>query len=95
MKAGLAIGGLLFCVNGYYAYSFFIGSFLITEKVENTTYDRPYTSGDIISCFLGVIYGMAYLGMAPPLFKALSEGRISGKMAYDTILRHPKIPIDN
>jgi hypothetical protein len=32
-----------------------------------------------------VIYGMAYLGMTTPNFKALTEGKIAGKMAFDII----------
>lgn len=89
IKAGIAIGGLLFCVNGYYAYSFFIGSYLITDQQWNDNQGREYTSGDILACFLGVVYGMAYIGMSTPIFKAISEGKISGKMAYDIILRRP------
>ena len=38
---------------------------------------------------------MVYLGMATPNFKALTEGKIAGKLAYDTILRKPEIPLDD
>ena len=92
--AGMAFGGLIFCVNGYYAYSFFIGSYMITEGVENKTYNRPYSAGDIMSCFIGVIYGMVHFGLAAPIVKALSEGRVAGKLAYDIIMRKSRIDID-
>ena len=32
--------------------------------------------------------------MAAPNFKALTEGRVAGKMAYDIIERVPSIPLD-
>jgi hypothetical protein len=64
-----------------------IGSYLVTEEIINDNSGIVYTGGDIISCFFGVIYGMAYIGMTTPNFKALTEGRVAGKMAYDIIQR--------
>ncbi len=48
-----------------------------------------------MACFLGLVYGIFSLGLATPNFKALSEGRIAGKMAYEVIDRKPKINLDD
>ncbi len=80
---------------GYYSYSFFVGSFMVTDQVRNGNFDRNYTSGDIMACFLGLVYGIFSLGLATPNFKALTEGRVAGKMAYDIIERTPTIKLDD
>jgi ATP-binding cassette subfamily B (MDR/TAP) protein 1 len=54
-----------------------------------------YTSGDILACFFGVVFGVFSLGMATPNIKAITEGRVAGKVAYDIIERVPKIKMDN
>ena len=83
----LCIGGFFATLYGYYCYSFFVGSYMITAKRTNTNSGKDYSSGDIMACFLGLVYGIFSLGLATPNFKALSEGRIAGKMAYDIIDR--------
>ena len=60
---------IIFCgTNLYYSYSMYIGSFFVTNKTWNSNDDRDYNSGDVISCFLALVYGMAYLGFAIPNF---------------------------
>jgi ATP-binding cassette subfamily B (MDR/TAP) protein 1 len=63
--------------------------------VENDNSGKLYTSGDILSCFLGIVYGAFSLGLAAPNFKAITEGRVAGKMAYDIIERIPAIPLND
>lgn len=89
------MGGFFFSIYGYYSYSFYVGSYFITKKVPNLNDESIYTGGDIISCFLGVIYGIMSLGTASPNFKAITEGRVAGKLAYDIIDRAPKILLDD
>lgn len=48
-----------------------------------------------MACFLGLVFGIFSLGLATPNFKALTEGRVAGKMAYDIIERVPKIKLDD
>ena len=48
-----------------------------------------------MACFLGLVYGIFSLGLATPNFKALTEGRVAGKMAYDIIERVPTIKLDD
>lgn len=84
-----------FVMFGYYAYAFYTGSFLITEQVKNSNFGELYTSGDILSCFFGILFGVFSLGMAAPNIKTVTEGRIAGKTAYEIIEREPKIKIDD
>lgn len=85
----------MFVMFGYYAYAFYTGSLLITTGVINSNTGLAYTSGDIISCFFGIVFGVFSLGMATPNIKAITEGRVAGKMAYDIIERVPEILIDD
>lgn len=68
---------------------------MVTKEVTNTNSGKFYSSGDIISCFLGVVYGIFSIGFATPNLKALTEGRVAGKMAFDVIERRPAIPLDD
>lgn len=76
---------------GIYAYAFYLGSVWIYYDIYNSTYGKAYTAGDVLSCFFGVIFGMFSLGMAAPNLKAVAEGRVAGKMAFDIIDRKPAI----
>lgn len=38
---------------------------------------------------------MMSMGMATPNIKAVTEGRVAGKMAYDIIERNPQIDSDS
>lgn len=76
---------------GTYAYSFYMGSVWIYKGFWNDTYGRTYSAGDILSCFFGVVFGMLSVGMAAPNIKAVTEGRVAGKLAFDIIDRQPAI----
>lgn len=76
---------------GTYAYSFYLGSVWIYKGFPNHTFDRPYSAGDILSCFFGVIFGMFSVGLATPNIKAVTEGKVAGKLAFDIIDRKPQI----
>lgn len=80
---------------GTYAYSFYLGSVWIYYDIWNNTYSRTYSAGDILCCFFGVIFGMFSVGMATPNMKAVAEGRVAGKLAFDIIDRRPNIDQDN
>jgi hypothetical protein len=62
--------------------------------VPNWNSGKDYSSGDIMACFLGIVYGAFSLGLAAPNFKSLTEGKVAGKMAYDIIERVPEININ-
>lgn len=89
--AGLFMGSIFMV----YAFAFYMGSVWIYKGIYNHTYHRVYSSGDILSCFFGVVFGMFSVGMAIPNIKAITEGKVAGKMAFDIIDRIPKIDQDD
>lgn len=95
MSGGFAFGFLWFVIFGGYSYALYVGSWFIQERIFNYTYDQPYRAGDIMTCFFGVIFGMFNLGMIGPSMKAVSEGKVAGKLAFDVIDKKPSIPINN
>ena len=82
---------MFFVIFGTYSYSFFMGSVWIQKKIWNQTYDRPYSAGEVLSCFFGVVFGLMAVGNSAPNIKAVIEGRTAGKMAFDVIERQPTI----
>ena len=95
VKGAFAVGFFFFVMFGYYAYAFFTGSFLITGQVYNSNKGADYTAGDIMTCFFGIVFGVFSLGSATPNIKAVTEARIAGKIAFETIDRKPKILLDS
>ena len=87
----LATGLLLFVVYNSYAWAFYIGSVFIEKGIENSAQNRPYTGGDILSCFFGVIIGLFSLSSCSNHYKAIIEGKVAAKLAFDVIDRQPTI----
>lgn len=77
-----------------YAYGFFFSGLLIKDDVHNDVKDGPYTAGNAISCFFGIIFGVMALGMTSPSMKAMSEGKVAGYSALSIIERVPKINME-
>jgi ABC-type multidrug transport system fused ATPase/permease subunit len=87
------MGGFFASMFGMYTYSFLLGAHWMRNQWTTLTLeDKPYTAGDVLCVFFGVLFGMFALGMAGPNFKAVSEGKVAGKMAFDIIDRKPAIP---
>lgn len=76
---------------GTYAYAFYMGSVWIYNDIYNDTFGRVYSAGDILSCFFGVIFGMFSVGLATPNIKAVNDGKVAGKLAFEVIDRKPQI----
>lgn len=102
LKSALTLGFFFFIIFGYYSYAFYLGTMLITQpkpKYPHSDEEAPdityYNGGDIISCFFGVVFGVFSLALATPNIKALVEGKIAGKMAYDIIDKVPTIKLDD
>jgi hypothetical protein len=91
IKASIVAGAFMGSIFAVYSFSFYMGSVWIEQGFNNDTFDRGYTAGDILSCFFGVVFGMFSVGMATPNLKAVAEGKVAGKMAFDVIDRVPKI----
>ena len=95
VKAGFSFGILYFAIYIGYTYAFFIGAIWVDEGFFNHAYDRPYKSGDIISVFFGVLFGMIAIGGLGPNIVAFAESKAAGKRAFDVIDREPGIKIDD
>lgn len=59
------------------------------EKIKEG--DMLYSGGLVVAIMFSVIFGAFNLGGAVPHVKALAEGRIACKLAYDTIDHVPKV----
>ena len=94
IKKAAALGGFFMTMYLYHAYAFYVGNLLIAGKITNLNSGEPFSSGNILSCFLGIMTGIFSLGMATPNIKAINEGQISGKSAYEVIERKPTILLD-
>lgn len=94
-KGSLAIALFFASIFGTYAYAFYMGSVWIYKGFSNDAFNRVYSAGDILSCFFGVVFGMFSVGMATPNIKAVAEGKVAGKMAFDIINRKPTIDQDD
>jgi ABC-type multidrug transport system fused ATPase/permease subunit len=93
-KAAFTMAIFFASIFGTYAYSFYMGSVWIYNDIRNDSFERVYSSGDILSCFFGVIFGMFSLGLAAPNMKAVTDGRVAGKLTFDIIDRKPQIDQD-
>ena len=88
---GISLGFFMFCIYGSYAYAFFIGGLWVDKQTWNDTYDRPYTAGDSISVFFGILFGCFALSGAGPCFSAVAEAKAAGTFAFSVIDRSVKI----
>lgn len=84
--------GFFFCsIFLSYCYSFYMGMVYIVNDIRDSPGDEPYTGGDVLLCFFGMLMGFFSIGMAAPNMKAVAEGKVAGKLAFDIIDRKPKI----
>ena len=74
-----------------YSYAFFLGSIWVDAGIYNHAMGRPYSGGDIISIFFGVLLGLFAIGGLAPNIQALTKAKIAGKSCFDIIDRVPKI----
>lgn len=81
-------------IYGAYAYGLSLGALIIKNGWTNNSGDT-LTSGDIISCFFGIIFGAFSLGMGAPNMKAVSEARVNAFAIQTIIKRKPKILIND
>ena len=84
----------MLCIYGAYAYAFFIGSIWVEKGFNNSRTDQPYSPGDTIAVFFGILFGFFALAGIAPNFKFVAEGKAAGKLAFDVIDRKPTIDAD-
>jgi hypothetical protein len=91
LKGSLVMAFFFASIFSVYSYAFYMGSVWIYYGIWNITFGRVYSSGDVLSCFFGIVFGMFSMGMATPNIKAVTEGQVAGKMAFDIIDKVPEI----
>lgn len=78
-----------------FALALFFGAIFVKEDVRNDIRDRPYTPGDVVAVFFGMLFAAFSLGMAGPNFRTVTKGRQAAYAALQTIERIPEIQIDD
>lgn len=73
--------GSFFCL---YAYAFYFGGVLRWNAVEAEP-GVVYSGGRIIGVLFCVVFGAMMLGGAGPHMKAIGEGRVAGRIAFEAI----------
>ena len=88
------MGFFYFCIYGSYCFSFTLGCVWVDEKYWNHAEDRPYTAGDSMACFFGVLIGLFALGGSGPGIQGVANAKGAGKSAFDVIDRPSKMNQD-
>lgn len=79
---------------GFYGYAFFFGGVLRASEgtwAINDKTGKLYTGGEVIGILFCVLIGVFQLGAIGPMVKAITEGKIAGKLAYDVIDHQPDV----
>jgi ATP-binding cassette subfamily B (MDR/TAP) protein 1 len=87
--AGLAIATVFSAMLFAYALSFWYGSKLVNEKINNGT--KAYGVGDVLIIFFSIITSGMNLSQVTPCLKKFSEGQQAAAKIYSVIDRKPKI----
>ena len=93
VMAGMAIGLIIFTVQGIYAFGFFIGSIFVKNQVNNPTTDEPYTAGSVLSVFFAIMNVNFVPTQCTPCIKAFTVAKQNAIKAFDIIDRVSKISI--
>eukprot|EP00475_Leptophrys_vorax_P029382 TRINITY_DN4309_c0_g1_i7.p2 TRINITY_DN4309_c0_g1~~TRINITY_DN4309_c0_g1_i7.p2 ORF type:complete len:177 (+),score=45.97 TRINITY_DN4309_c0_g1_i7:499-1029(+) len=72
---GALFGTIMFVMFGSYSISFWFGAQLIAWGTINSRTGLPYTGGDILSVFFGMLIGSFSLGQLAPYIPAFTNGR--------------------
>ena len=94
-KGGLAFGCFFFTIFFGYSYAFLLGGIWVDNEIHNSTFDRPYNSGDIISIFFGIFFGMMALAGVGPNIGHFAQAKAAGAKVFDIIDRTPQILLDD
>lgn len=88
-KFAFGLSTFNFIIFMMYTYGLSIGGLFVYKQVSKGS--MYYTSGDVISVFFGIIFGIFSMGMASPHIKALNDGRASLAEVLKVVTRKPLI----
>eukprot|EP01133_Synstelium_polycarpum_P000374 gene374-436_t len=87
---GFGLGFVQFIILGTYALSFWYGSTLVAKKTNNDLTGHPWTGGDVVAVFFGVIIGATAIGQASPSLSSFANGRGAAYKIFQVIDRVSK-----
>jgi len=88
MGQSAGLSSIFLIMFGFYAYAFFFGGLMRWSPDEwfiNDYTDKRYTGGEIIGIMFMILFGIFQLTAIGPNIKAMTEGKIGAKLAYDVI----------
>lgn len=91
-SAGLSIVYLI--IFGFYAYAFYFGGMFRWSTDEwffNETTGKKYAGGEIVGIMFMIMISIMQITALGADVKAITEGQIGGKLAYETIDHVPKV----
>jgi len=80
-----------FSIFGFYAYSFYIGSFFVQNKTYNAKTGKAYDQKDVLSVLIALITGFVGLIAALPNVQSLVAAKTLGALIFKVIEREPKV----
>ena len=89
-KSAFGQGCMFFTFFAFYCYGFYFGGFLRWTEARDQS-GEIYKSGTIIAIMFMIVMGAFQAGAAGPHIKAITEGKVAGKLAYDTINEAPVV----
>jgi ATP-binding cassette subfamily B (MDR/TAP) protein 1 len=92
--SGTMFGALMFVLFSTYALSFWFGAQLIAWKTTNARTGLPYTGGDVLSTFFGILMGAFSLGQISPYMPDFINGKAAGARVFSIINRQSEIISD-
>ena len=96
VKAAIGSAMMFLMMNGVYSYGFYMGGWVIERDIKlklEGGETSGYSGGTILACMFSVMFGAFYFGGAGPHIKAVSEGKVAGKLCFDVIDAIPKVNI--
>ena len=82
------IGLIIF---SFYAYAFYWCGYLRYHKIVNSKTGLFYSGGDTMGILFSVVTAAFSISAIAPHMKAVNEGQIAGKMAFDLIDHVPQV----
>ncbi|EGG23337.1 ABC transporter B family protein [Cavenderia fasciculata] len=87
---GFGLGFGQFVILGTYALSFWYGSTLVSKRTTNDLTGEPWSGGDVVAVFFGVIIGATAIGQASPCLTSFANGRGAAWKIFQVIDRVSK-----
>ena len=85
LQIGLSLGMVMMITFFSYALTFWFGSYLIENNIENSITGQPWKGSEVIIVFFSVLMGTFGLGQIGPSISAFAEGTAALRLLLETI----------